>query len=254
MAHGPSPQSKSQLKNKLSIIVYEGETPPRYFELTKKKLRFLITALPLITVTSLTIVLIGVVYYDQIKESVQQQHPVIIDQLQEQLNTVQSRNDDLENFNRDLQERLASGDDVQMAGVETISLFRPVAGMQVLTDRPLLTIDNEEVRRRGEEVQFSFHITNQTPENERLRGYLFVLMKSNNSIHIYPKDGMAQQSFQLGFTSGEPFATQRFRPVENITFPLPQDQRRALFKIIIFSRSGDILHRQLMAMDVGPVS
>ncbi len=243
------PQSENNQAD-LSVLVYRGESSPRLYRLNKNFIKFTITVLPFIALFALAGLTFLTLRIQSIKEEIKLQEPELVSKLQAELAVLHDRNHDLESFNKDLQERLVSGENIDLTGMSALSLFRPVAGMQNLSHSPLLTIDNFEVNYRENEVEFNFHITNQTANNERLSGYLFVIFKAGPTIHLYPRSSGGQDNFQLSFTDGESFATQRFRPVDNIRFPISQQNERGLLQIVIFSRTGDLLHRQLMSVNL----
>ncbi|MFZ8932746.1 MAG: hypothetical protein ACO2ZP_02435 [Bacteriovoracaceae bacterium] len=53
-------------KGKISLIFFEDPRSPRYFEINKKHLKFLFVGLPVICLIIIAILLIGILYFNQI--------------------------------------------------------------------------------------------------------------------------------------------------------------------------------------------
>lgn len=232
--------------NQLSLILYEGTHPPRFFQFNKKKVKWALIVLPFITAVSVFLLFSSFIYFQDIIKTAQEHDPKIVQELQKTIQNQELYIEEVSGFNEKLLERLAQGENLDLSGTETLALFRPVAGMQNLTSSPQLSIENYELSRRADQLTLSFNIVNQTTDGQRLSGHLFVLMKTKSAIHIYPSSSFAGQTFQVNFTSGESFATQRFRPVENVRFSSLDVDQQTLFKVIIFSRTGDLLFKEIM--------
>lgn len=242
-------KNKTSFK-KLALVVYNGNHAPKYFEVSRNFLKFLLVSLPFITLASLAGLLTLAFYFQEMNQILKSQEPVIISKLEEKISSLEAQSSQLQLENQDLLERLASGDDINLDEYDSLRFFRPTPGMENLISEALLTIDDIETNKSNENLELSFNITNQTAGNERLSGYLFVMLKRPDGILVYPSTRERAASFQLNFNQGESFLTQRFRPVENIVFPLGPNQTEALVQIIVFSRTGDLLHQQLIAINI----
>jgi len=237
---------------KLGFLVYEAENAPRYYEIKKSLLKFILYGLPLVTMVLLGIVLLGSLYFEQISERAKRKEPAIIKELRETVSGLETKLAETQVLTKDLEERLAKGDTSTDVIKSTMGLFLPVPGMQDLTRTPNLSIENIDLILSGDRIQMKFNIINQTKNNEKLAGYIFVLMKQGDKIYFFPESSLQQNEFKVRFNSGESFATQRFRPVDNVYFPYnPSLGTDYLFKILIFSRTGDLLYKQLINKKLG---
>ncbi|MEI8346038.1 MAG: hypothetical protein WCG27_01125 [Pseudomonadota bacterium] len=92
---------------------------------------------------------------------------------------------------------------------------------------------------------FNFTMVNTTPDERNISGHVLVIMKANNQLSLYPIEGLGNE-LQMTFNQGEPFSFNRLRPV-NTKFPLPLiTPIEVQFRILVFSRTGDLLFEQLV--------
>lgn len=237
-------------KDNISVISYtrpkgSGDLQiPRLYHLRKNRLKFGLFIFPTIAGLSLLAMLGTIAYFSQIKERIKEQRPVIIAQLEGEISNLNEKINDLEAHSADLTSRLATGSDIEVIGLGQIGLIRPIPGMQDLTQKKLLDIENIEVQKQGTRLVLNFNVINTTPEGERLSGYLFAFFTHSNSLQVYPRLAERQAGvFEMAFTSGESFATQRFRPFEDISFQVLTNQiGQGDLKILVFSRMGDLLY------------
>lgn len=238
---------------KLGFLVYEAENAPRYYEIKKSLLKFIIYGLPVVTLVLLGIVLAGSLYFEQISERAKRKEPAIIKELRENVLALETSLAESQKLTTNLEERLAKGDTSTDAIKSTLGLFLPAPGMQDLTRTPNLAVENLDSIISGNRIQLKFNIINQTKNNQKLAGYIFVLMKNGDLINVFPENSIQENEFKIKFNSGESFATQRFRPVDNVFFPYsPGTTSDYLFKILIFSRTGDLLYKQLITKKLTP--
>lgn len=129
-------------------------------------------------------------------------------------------------------------------GLSTLSFFKPIQ-MQKDKTRPasLILSDFKAIVNR-ETLNFQFNINNQLGGDVKLAGHIIVLMKNEQMIEVYPMNALnSARDYQMTYTSGEPFATQRFRPVD-ATFPKPKKGGNFVFTVFIFAKNGDLIHYQ----------
>lgn len=242
--------TKAKNPNKLSFILYEENNAPKYFEVKKSFLKFILVGLPIVALASLAVVAIGTVYFKQIKTMAERKEPKIIAELRTENETLKAKQEELVLLTKELENRLAapaSGDEV--SGLASLSLFQAAQGQKDLTQKPLLTIENVRAELGKDNILFSFRLVNQTIDNNKLAGFVFVMMRVGETIYFYPADSIPENDMKLSFNRGEPFATSRFRPVE-ATFPKPAKSTQALFKILIFSRTGDLIHKKIISRNI----
>lgn len=228
----------------LSFILYEENKAPNYFEVNRPLLGKLLIGLPLIAFLSAGALLAGAVYFKSISLKAELREPKIIRELRGQNKVLEGQIQKLQTEAKLFENKLAqgSGDSELMP----LNLFKAAPGMQDLTNNPSFSLENFEAELASGKVAIKFNIVNTTKENERLAGYIFVAMRSGDTLQMYPRGSFNQDDFSITFNRGESFVTSRFRPVE-LAFPLPEGARDALIKVVIFSRTGDILHKKTLA-------
>ena len=173
---------------------------------------------------------------------------MIIKELRDNVSDLENRLAETQVLTKNLEDRLAKGDTSTDIIRNTMGLFLPVPGMQDLTRTPNLAVEYIEPVISGDRIQLKFNIINQTKDNQKLAGYIFVMMKHAGKIHVFPENSIEESEFKIKFNSGESFATQRFRPVDNVFFPYKSGNiEEFLFKVLIFSRTGDLLYKQLVS-------
>lgn len=235
----------ASLNDKFSFILYTKQRAPRYYEVSRRYFRFLTVGLPIITFISLCAVVGFGVYFKQLEVLAKRKEPAVINELRETNVLLASKISDLEVLNKNLENKLASPleNDREFS---TLSLFKQIQGQKDLSKSPALTLEEVEVAPNDNNVALNFKIVNATKDGSRQAGYLFVIMKSANQIAVYPDDSFERDEMQLAFNKGEYFATSRFRPVRAV-FPRVSGARDVLFKIIIFSATGDLIQKQIVS-------
>ncbi len=236
----------SQPSRKLGFLVYEGQQDPKYFEIKKSYFKFLLMGLPSLSFISIIALVLCGIYFKQIEEMAKRKEPAIIKDLKTKNLKLATLFQESKQLSEELQKKLVLGKTNISSEIATLDLFKAIPGMQDLSAKALFTVENIEAYPNGNKIQFQFNIVNQTKENKKIAGYIFVIMKNQGQFFFYPQSAIAQDSLQIAFNRGESFATSRFRPVNNIFFPLPKKDTSLLFKIIIFSRSGDLLYKNIM--------
>lgn len=239
----------SQSNDKLSFILYTQQKAPRFYEISRNYFKFLTVGLPLITFLSLGALVAMGVYFKQLEVLAKRKEPVVINNLREENQTLSTKISELENLNKSLENKLASPIE-STREFSTLSLFKQVQGQKDLSKSPALTLEEEEVVPSENDLALNFKIVNATKDGSRQAGYLFVVMKAANQVAVYPEDSFERDEMQLAFNKGEYFATSRFRPVRAV-FPRVPGARDVLFKIIIFSATGDLIQKQIISRSVG---
>lgn len=239
----------SQAEDKLSFILYTKQRAPRYYEISRNYFKFLTVGLPLITFICIaSLVAIGV-YFKQLEVLAKRKEPVVINELREENSTLAKKISELELLNKNLENKLASPIESDRE-FSTLSLFKQVQGQKDLSKSPALTLEEIEVVSTDSELALNFKIVNATKDGARQAGYLFVVMKAANQVAVYPDDSFERDEMQLAFNKGEYFATSRFRPVRAAFNKVP-GARDVLFKIIIFSATGDLIQKQIVSQTLG---
>ncbi len=135
-------------------------------------------------------------------------------------------------------------------GLSTLSLFKPVQNQKDKTRPASLSLNDFKVVNMRDTVNLQFNIINLLGNDVKLAGHIMVLMKSDTMIEVYPINALnSPRDFQINYTAGEPFATQRFRPVD-ASFPKPRKPGNHVFTVFIFAKNGDLLHFQSVLLPV----
>lgn len=238
----------TQTKKKLSFIIYDENQAPRYYELSKGLLRFIVFVLPTLALISILITIAGFLYFKQIRHFAQMKEPQIISDLKQEIVTLKEQTASLDKERESLLVKLGQGTK-DATSLESLLLFKPSPGRKDLTKSPNLRIEEVEATQQGQNINLDFKILNLTKDQSRISGFIFVVMKDGDNLVTWPNGSMADQEMDISFNKGELFSTSRFRPVK-VSFP-PTKEKDLLFKIVIFSRTGDLIYKQLVQKTIG---
>jgi hypothetical protein len=237
------------MSNKLSFILYEEHNSPRYFEIKKSFLRFLIYGLPLVALLSFIGAATFGVYFKQIRTSVERKEPKMISDLRDRSEVLSKERDELTILNNKLVKKL--GASTATSNIPTLGLFKAPPGQEDHTKTPAISIDQFKfkVTDEGKNLFFRFDLINEVKEQGKIAGYLFVIMKMGGSLYFYPQNSMAESEMLINYTKGEFFSMNNRRITEG-TFPLSEKNVGSIFKILIFSRTGDLLHKRIISQQI----
>lgn len=138
---------------------------------------------------------------------------------------------------------------ISSIGLSTLSLFRPIQGQKDRTRPATLTLSGFKVENKRDTVNLTFNIVPASLGEGKLSGHIITIMKNELAIQVYPQNALNVQGTQINYSSGEPFATQRFRPVD-ASFLKPRKAGNYIFTVYIFAKNGDLLHYQSVVMPV----
>lgn len=139
---------------------------------------------------------------------------------------------------------------VNSIGLSTLSFFKPIQGQRDRTRPASLNLSGFKVVTSRDSVNFQFNIIPSTENGEaKISGHIIVLMKNELGIQAYPIGAFGGNDYQINYSAGETFATQRFRPVD-AGFIKPRKSGNYIFTVFIFSRTGDLLHYQTVTLPV----
>jgi hypothetical protein len=134
-------------------------------------------------------------------------------------------------------------------GLSTLSLFKPIQGQKDRTRPAILSLTGFKTTIGRDTVNLQFNIIPAVADDSKISGHIIVLMKNNISIQAYPLQALGGNDFQINYAAGEPFATQRFRPVD-ASFVKPKKSGNYSFTVFIFSKSGDLIHFQTTSLSL----
>jgi len=239
---------KATNSKKISFVLYEDELSPRFYEINKAFAKFILFGLPTFTLIVILILTAVGVYFKQIQTMAQRKEPKIIRELKSEKEELITQNQQM-SYERDmLKKKLAMGVDSNSSGLGFLSIFKHSAGRQDLTASPEMTLEELEVNSNSDEIDINFKIINRTKDESRLTGYLYIIMQVGQHIEVWPDNSFDDKSMALSFAKGEYFATSRFRPVKATFKKVKPGQ--ALFKVIVFGKTGDLIFKQLISRPI----
>ena len=130
-----------------------------------------------------------------------------------------------------------------------LSLFKPVQGQKDLTRPAQISLSGFSVVTLRDTISLKFNITPLTPREQKIAGHILVIMKGETGLQVYPQMSLNAPESQISYSAGEPFATQRFRPVD-ASFLKPRKSGQFVFSVLIFARNGDLIHTQTVPLFV----
>jgi hypothetical protein len=238
---------KTKDPKKLAFILYEDHSAPSYFEISKNLFRFLFIGLPFVAFLAILITVGGALYFKQIKRMVEKEEPKIITELKTQRLELLQKQKQLENDQKRLEEKLATGT-AGTSGADnlaSLALFKHSPNRQDLSQAPEVSLDEFSTKVSNDKLLVEFKITNLTEEQKKVAGFLFVVMHEGSRVSVWPANSFVDQEMSVVFNKGELFATTRFRPVL-ASFDKPKENE-LLFKVLIFNRLGDLIFKKLIS-------
>lgn len=242
-------------KNSLSFIVYDGSRGPRYYQISRQLFRTLFWGLPSFGIIGLLIALLATTAYQQLRKNIESVDPQIVVELKEKSANLEEEKIAADKLVQDLQKKLADtanlSNDEKINPLSILNLYQSVPGAQDLSQTPTLSMDDFQVTNTGGNTVVKFNLVNVTKDSERVSGFIFVVLRMDQSMYFYPDSSFSEGDMQIPFSNGEIFATSRFRPVE-ARFPAPTKATTALVKILIFSRTGDLMFKRIQTSEIKP--
>lgn len=270
-------ESNDSNKNEIiSIIYHQRNDSPKHFEIKRSHLYLFFIALPTMTLIALVIGAIGLVntspfhliskYKMASKNQVEISHKEnLIDEntdLKSEITTLREQNEQMKSKMQGTtapsvtttangtqcptQEACpahSAPSTANSVGLSSTALFKPVQGQKDRTRPAILNLSGFKAEIGRENVNLKFNIIPNATEDSKISGHIVVLMKNDVAIQAYPSSALGGSDFQIKYSSGEPFSTQRFRPVD-AGFIKPKKSGNYSFTVFIFSLTGDLLHFQ----------
>lgn len=271
----------SNKHDSISIIYHQRNDSPKHFEIKRSRVYLFFVGLPTLTLIALIIGIIGLAntspfhlltnYRMASKARADMSHQ---ENLVEKLESQEQENEELKAEIAALNEQVktstqvtsvpatmitssdgtqcpapvacpasAVSSTVNSIGLSTLSLFKPIQGQKDRTRPALLNLSGFKAEIGRDNVNLKFNIIPAVTDDSKISGHIVVLMKNELAIQTYPLQALGGNDFQINYSAGEPFATQRFRPVD-AGFVKPRKSGNYSFTVFIFSRTGDLLHYQ----------
>lgn len=261
-------------ENLVSVIFHQKNDSPKFFEIKKSKIYLYLIGLPLITVLGVAIGVFALVQnspihmFSKYKQSIKLQSQInSYEDLEKMLYNVMSENKRLlselngKNGESGSSTETSATNQVTNApkasetktissiGLSTLSLFKPIQNQKDLTRPARIGLSGFNVTATKDILHLHFNIIPTQISEDKISGHIVVLMKANNAIMAYPEAAFGGGDFQINYSAGETFSTQRFRPVD-ATLKRPAANGNYSFTIFIFSKEGDLIHYQAVTMPV----
>ncbi|TDJ09581.1 MAG: hypothetical protein E2O68_00040 [Deltaproteobacteria bacterium] len=233
-------------KKKLSFVLYQEEKAPQIFEIKKNILKFLIVAFPILALLFLTTIVTGTLYFRKIKTFAERQESQTLKDLKIKNALFLKKENEYKRIAKKLQQKLATAPSRGLGG---LALFKATNGQIDLSMKSPIVLDSIRAKKVGNKVQFNFNLKNKREDGKKVSGYLFVITKSGNTLRVFPRDSITRNEFQIPFNKGESFGFSRFRPVK-ATFPLPKGVKSMSFKVLVFSKIGDLVFQEIVTKKV----
>lgn len=220
----------------IGMVVYNDNGFGSFIKFKKRWLHFFFYILPFLTILSFTIIFYLLSHFKSIRQS----QVSGADKLVVKNEELQMEIKNLHLLIAETEKKLLSTPDKNMK--DELGLFQIIPGQQDFRDKNLSKIENVILKAKGTNtISLQFGITNLTQEQKRLTGHIFAMLNMGNALYFYPSSPFSEDDMKLSLSKGEPFSAFRFRPVD-IEFQVKQIEKKALLKIFIFSRTGDILN------------
>ena len=233
-------------EKKLSIILYQEEKAPKIFEIKKNILKFLVIVFPVLALLFLSTIVMGTLYFRKIKTFAEEQESKTVKDLKIKNALFLKKEKQYKRTTKALQKKLATA---PSTGLGSLALFKATNGQIDHSSKSPIVLDSVRTRDLGNSVQLKFNLKNKNENGKKLSGYLFIVNQTGNSIRLYPKNAINSNQFQIPFNKGESFGFSRFRPVKT-TFPLAKNTKSVSFKILVFSKIGDLLFHKIITKKV----
>ncbi len=263
-------------QNSISIIYHQRNDSPKYFQIKKSKLYWFIIGLPTFTFLAIILGVLGLVNSSPFHVIENYRHN---QQVRKEMNAAESLQEENEKLKADvlaLEERLKSNAEnsnqvaapqtqvvtdgsgkacpipapcppppvagtINSIGLSTLSFFKPIQGQKDRTKPAVLSLSGFKTVSNRDTLNLQFNIIPTTPDDVKIAGHIVVLMKNELGISAYPLQALGGSDFQINYSAGETFATQRFRPVD-ANFIKPKKSGYYSFTVFIFAKNGDLIH------------
>ncbi len=218
-----------QNEKRLSFVLYQEEKSPQYFEVKKNFLKFIFFAFPITLILLIFFIVVGTLYLRKIK-TLGQENP----------NMVNNQSKNVENDYLKQIQLLQSKLNKPSEGLASLGLFKQVKGQTDLSKKPAMMVEGISFDHMDGKPRLQFSLSNNEDSSKKISGHLFVILKNNNGLKIYPENSISENDFQISFNKGEKFSFNRLRPFV-VTMNENMAAKKLNFKILVFSLTGDLL-------------
>ena len=259
-------------KETISIIYNQDNDSPKYFELKKSKLLLFVIGLPTITLIGIIIGIVGLIHTSPFhlidnyrQNSMAREAVAMSDALKNTIRKSEEEKQALQKSLLESEEKLklaiplssnnpagkpnaTSANVTSSAGISSLSFFKFIANQHDITKPAILNLTGFKIVNNRDTTNLQFNIIPNSGD-EKIAGHIVVIMKNELTIEVYPAQALNSNDPQINYSSGEPFATQRFRPVD-ASFLKPRKAGNYIFSVFIFAKNGDLMHVQNVILPV----
>jgi len=222
----------------LTLIVYNTPNPPRYLKLNKNLIRSFFIIVPTLVVLSITLSFLYSMFLKNKILDLRQKEPKIILELKKERDKLASEIKTIQKNNQILTRKLSLGS-TNDGATSSFGLLTPPLGLEDLREKELIKFENTDVKTVGNQIVLTFDLANNSPNNDKLSGYISVIQYQGNMIQYFPNTELGQKDLRINYTDGESFSFSRFRPTK-VEF-VKTSKLSAQYKILIFSRTGNLI-------------
>lgn len=233
-------------RKKITFVLYEDQKTSRAIEFKKVHIKLLLSSLVFIFIVLLCSSLYLLANIQNVKEQIAKREPILIKNLREKEITLNQEIARLEGLNEQYLEKIST---TKLESDSILPLFSPTLGFKDLSNQKLLNVENIQVKKNNRQINFNFNIVNKEPDEGRISGHIFIVMKISSQIYFYPEKELQFDDALSTYNQGETFTISRFRQVNGYFKGNSFPNKDAEFKIYIFNRTGDLIHQQ----SVGPL-
>ena len=234
------------MSDKISFILYEKTNLPRYYEINKKILQLAFYGFPAIALICLATT-IGMGTFIKTQDHLKKNKTTTISPLQIQNQTLIEKNNELQQLNQQLQNKLASAQASSSPSNESNEKWIAGNSSNKKLSGTFLSIENPKTFIKNNNIHFNFNLSNQLKNKVRLKGFIHVIMKKGNQLFFWPAPSLPPKKLIAPYNSGEAFSTRYFRPVL-AKFPIPsmsdKKNQEYHFFVSVYNTAGDIIHQE----------
>ena len=233
-----------KLSKDLTLVLLRANGSPRTFNLPIPRLKrslMLISGLFAFLAFSSTIFSGLYVYENYIAK----RPPLLTSEDAAKLESIKGLTSEINTLQANLEKRKKLGSSVttvHSADTVPLSLF---SAMSTQVDNSAVQINNPSIRRSESDssIDLKFELQNKFPNKQRVRGYIIVLAKTPDQIHVYPERAFSiDEDVLLNYNQGETFGISRFRAASAKFTNIDAKRGDLSFHILIFSYTGKILN------------
>ncbi len=246
-------------KEKFTFIFHRENAAPKYFEIDRRRLINYFIAIPIGFISLFAVLFVLTLIFRgesdfHIPKTIAP--PTTTKANSEDLQKVlkdkeelQGKLQELQSANQELVTKLSTNSGKTNPPLQELALFTILPDQKDTSSTPLMAINELKITEEGEELNFHANLLNTKGESSKVSGHLFIIMKAENAVWIYPTDAFPKDKTTINYNSGETVLFARLRLVD-AKFPLPPKGSKTLFKVLLFSRTGDLIYKEVFPYEV----